>query len=83
VTKYPTIFLKPRIRVHRMYEDFRCRVGLHRLKAWRAPERDDPNAIPMSARSHPRQNDYRKCDWCGAKWVGFYDGVDLYWRHTP
>lgn len=70
------------MRFRRFYNNLRCTVGLHRLKAWKAPIADEPDACPMDPRSRPGPGDQRKCDWCGARWRGAYDGIEPFWNRV-
>lgn len=68
------------MRFRRIYENLRCFVGLHRLKASERPQGEI--AVPMDPRGRPGRGDWRKCDWCGAGWEGAYDGMAPFWRRT-
>ena len=59
----------------------RCVVGIHRLSAWRAPD-GGPNACPMEPRALPGPGDRRRCENCGARWEGAYDGISPHWRRV-
>lgn len=65
----------------RFYVDrLRCAVGIHRLAAWRARESfEQSEAVPMEPRSVPGPGDVRRCEFCGARWKGAYDGISPYW----
>jgi hypothetical protein len=66
------------VKLRRWYEDARCALGLHRLKAWEPSTSE--HAVPMDPRSRPAAGAHRRCDWCGARWEGAYDGITPTWR---
>jgi hypothetical protein len=71
-----------RLRHWRYYTGrLRCLLGIHRLKAWAAPD-GGPNAYPMHPRSRPGPGDHRRCEFCGARWEGAYDGIEPSWRRV-
>lgn len=54
----------------------RCALGIHRLKAWKARESfEQVHAYPIDPRALPGPGDVRRCEHCGARWVGMYDGI--------
>jgi len=61
----------------------RCLVGIHRLSAWKARESfEQVDAIPMHPRGRPGPGDVRRCESCGARWKGAYDGIEPHWRRV-
>jgi hypothetical protein len=69
------------MRIRHRYENLRCLVGLHRLRAHRGSD-DSPVVTPIDARVRPGPHDWRVCEWCGARWEGAYDGISPTWKRV-
>ena len=70
-----------RWRWHRIRGGWRCLVGIHRLRGYQDCG-DGVNVASASPYGRPGPGQWRKCDWCGATWVGAYDGIKPLWRRT-
>lgn len=68
-------------RLLRAYQRLRCAAGVHRLSAWHRRESfGQEKVVPKQPRSVPGPGDVRRCDACGARWVGAYDGLSPFWQ---
>ena len=68
-------------RFRRLFNEVRCAVGIHNLSGY-ADCGDGVHVAPMDPRARPGPKDFRKCEWCGARWVGAYDGIEPHWRRV-
>lgn len=69
-------------RFRRLWNNVRCGIGLHQLKAFRDLG-DGVNVDPsMPVHAKPGPKDFRKCEWCGARWHGAYDGIEPFWKRV-
>jgi hypothetical protein len=60
----------------------KCTLGLHDLVGMRGDPAVSDSVMPIDPRGRPGPNDSRRCNYCGSRWKGAYDGLSPFWDRT-